>query len=258
MKRKANNLIQSVGRSLDILEALAASDKKGVGVLELGRRLRLKPSTVHNLLKTLLARGYVEQDEETRKYGLGPKCFELIRSRTIKRELIEVARAPMRNLSMKIRESVVLAVLLNKERVTIAQVDCDRIIKVNTDLFTKGGEYTTVTGKVLLTYLEDDELRQFISAKGFPKEKWDNINSFDALHKEIEKIRKSGYAERHIKNEQASAVAAPIRDIRGRVIAALGVFLPSVRFKGIHRKEVIGSTRLAADEISQELRRIES
>ena len=54
----AGSSIQSVARALDLLEALSEDP---LGLVDLGRRTGLQPSTTHRMLATLKARGYVER-----------------------------------------------------------------------------------------------------------------------------------------------------------------------------------------------------
>lgn len=65
-------LVQSVERALNILEFLGSSGEE-LGVSEIGAATGLSAGTVHRLLSTLVSRGYVHRNKETRKYGLGLK-----------------------------------------------------------------------------------------------------------------------------------------------------------------------------------------
>jgi DNA-binding IclR family transcriptional regulator len=68
--------IQSVDRAARILKALASGPRR-LGVTELAARLELAPPTVHGLLQTLQAHGFVEQDRDTDKYQLGAGLLQL-------------------------------------------------------------------------------------------------------------------------------------------------------------------------------------
>ena len=68
--------VQTLERSLDILEVLAHSDVP-LGVTEIGNRVSLHKSTVHRILQTLCYRGYVEKERESDRYKLGIKIVEL-------------------------------------------------------------------------------------------------------------------------------------------------------------------------------------
>ncbi len=68
--------IQSIDRATAILKALASGPRR-LGVSELADRLGLARPTVHGLLQTLQAHGFVEQDRLSDKYQLGPGLLQL-------------------------------------------------------------------------------------------------------------------------------------------------------------------------------------
>src|SRR5213593_2133908 len=73
---RRRGMIQSVDRSARILEALAGGPRR-LGVSELADRLELARPTVHGLLQTLQAHGFVEQDRDSDKYQLGAGLLQL-------------------------------------------------------------------------------------------------------------------------------------------------------------------------------------
>ena len=75
-KEKAEYLVQSVDRALDILESFDYQAGE-LGVTELAEKLHLPKNNVFRLLATLEVRGYIEQDKKTASYRLGIKPFEV-------------------------------------------------------------------------------------------------------------------------------------------------------------------------------------
>lgn len=79
----SNQLVQSVTRSLLILEQLA-NVEDGLTLQQISHELDLKAPTVHNILRTLVARGYVERVSEPARYRLGSTLVDLAdRHRTL-------------------------------------------------------------------------------------------------------------------------------------------------------------------------------
>src|SRR5919206_2074293 len=68
--------IQSIDRAARILKTLASGPRR-LGVTELAQRLELAVPTVHGLLQTLQAHGFVEQDRDSGKYQLGARLLQL-------------------------------------------------------------------------------------------------------------------------------------------------------------------------------------
>lgn len=243
-------MVQSVERTLNILEELSRikDESKGIGVLELSRILKLNSSTVHNLLKTLVQRQYVEKIEETKKYRLGPNCYNLVKEKLITNKLAKVAEPSLLNLSQKVNESIVLAVYHQGERFVISEVESQQPLKVDMSFSLAPDAYGSVTGRILLSQLTDEELKDYLKRHGFPGEKWNGINDFASLKKELTKIKQEGMAIRQ--DKQICALAVPIIGERERLIASLGIYLPSVRFKGKHKREIIKGLKDATKEIS--------
>src|SRR3979490_3325210 len=76
MPNRGRQPIQSIDRAAAILKALAPGPRR-LGVSELADRLQLSRPTVHGLLQTLQAHGFVEQDRDSDKYQLGAGLLQL-------------------------------------------------------------------------------------------------------------------------------------------------------------------------------------
>jgi DNA-binding IclR family transcriptional regulator len=68
--------LTSIDKALEVCEVLSGH-ARGMSVSELSRVLRQPAPTVHRLLRVLLRRGYVRQDEETQRYALTLKMLDL-------------------------------------------------------------------------------------------------------------------------------------------------------------------------------------
>ena len=115
-------LVQSVARSLEILEALASEPE--LGLVEVAARTALQPSTAHRLLATLVARGYATQTAPaaaTRSATSSPSSPAIATS--------GCARSPARtsrSSSSVTGETANLSVLAPPNAVYVDQVDGDR------------------------------------------------------------------------------------------------------------------------------------
>jgi len=244
-------MVQSLERALNILEQLSRieDESRGIGLLRLSRLLNLKNPTVHNLLKTLLYRGYVEKIKETNKYRLGMNCYELVKEELINNRLLRAAEPAISGLHSKINESTVLAVYHQGKRITLSQTESQRPLKVDANFSIDYSIYETSTGRTLLSRLEDKELRNYVKRYGFPGKRWKGINNFKSLKEELGEIKNERIAFYQSEDKQISALAVPIAGENKDLIASLGVYLPSIRFKGKHRREIVKRLKDAAKEI---------
>src|SRR5687768_14325923 len=76
VKTKRGQGNQSLERGLAVLEAFGPQ-RAEIGIRELGRLLNLNKTIVHRLARTLLERGFLEQNPDTLRYAIGPRAFEI-------------------------------------------------------------------------------------------------------------------------------------------------------------------------------------
>ncbi len=245
-------MVQSVERALRILEELGKfrDRTEGIGVLELSRLIQLKSPTTHNLLKTLVHHGYVEKISRTNKYKLGQSCFDLVEQESIIYRLTKASEGSILSLAGKVQESIVLAAHYRGERYVISRVQGQKPLTVDPTVIVKDNIYKTVTGRIILSELPDEELRDYVKRHGFPGKQWKGISNLKLLMQELAKIRKEGIANNKTDDGQVYALAVPVLGRKEGLIASLGIYLPSVRFKGKHKKEIIRGLTDAAKEIS--------
>ena len=230
---KTSNLIQSVERALDILELVSKYQREGIGVLHLARKVGLNSSTVHNLVRTLMARGYLSQIEISKKYCLGKRCLNLIKGRLEQEEIVNLLEPVMLKLAKEIQETITLACYEHGRRYVIRTIESQQEIKVDHNFIQADDIYIAPTGRVILTYLSEKELKRCIEVNGFPEDKWDSINNLKSLKTALNEIRGDGYAIIEKKNSIV-ALGVPIRNAKG-VPIALGTFMPFFRFRGRKR-----------------------
>ena len=244
-------MVQSVERALNILEELSCVGKRseGIGVVRLSKTLGLKCPTTHNILKTLLKQKYVEKIAQTSKYRIGKNCYSLVGPKTIIDKLRVVSKIPIQHLAEHIREFVTLVVYHQKERIVICSIETQHLLKINTDIFVDYNAYKTATGRILLSQLNDMELRSYVKRHGIPGKVWDGINSFRSLKRKAAEIKEMGIAFYQCEDRQISAAAVPVFQESSMPKSSLGIYLPSIRFNGKRRKEIINGLKNTAKEI---------
>ena len=96
--------VAAVNKVFAILQALGANSE--IGISELSQRLVMSKSTVHRFLQTLKSLGYVAQEEDTDRYRLTIKLFELGSKALESVDLVREADVQMRRLSQLTREAI--------------------------------------------------------------------------------------------------------------------------------------------------------
>ena len=244
------NLIQSVERALDILESLSQK-RDGWQITSLAKKLDLKVSTVHNLMKTLVSRNYVEQAKETLKYKLGYKSFHLSQNYSDKDKLISLTKDHLEKLNKACNDLVFLGALKDYDLICLATVKSSRPLSVNPSQVYTHKLHCTAAGKVLLADCPPEELKLIVEKHGLPKFTEKTITDFKKLQLELEKVRVQGYSAVSDESvEGISAVGAPVKDRTGRVVASLAIGIPTISMTPAKKKEMIEMLRETVAEIS--------
>ncbi len=253
-RRSGNtNVVHSVVRALSLLDSMAVQGR-AIGIADLSKRVRLHVSTVHRLLATLITRGYVRQDPETGKYGLGLRTFVLGQAYLEQMDLRRVVRPALRRLAQTTGETANLVVMDREEAVYLDKAESTQSLRFFSRIGHRAPLYCTAVGKVLLAWLPSEEREEVLGRLPLTPLTRNTITEVDALRRELERVAAQGYAlDREECEEGASCLAVPLRDHSGLVSAALGISAPTVRLTDAKREQL---TLLLLEEgrgLSQEL-----
>jgi DNA-binding IclR family transcriptional regulator len=244
-----------VANALDLL-LLLRREGKALGVTELSERAGLPKSTVHRLLTTLQSRGFVRKEDETGKYVLGLRLFEI--GMFIANQL-DVRKAAANHADWfveKYQEVVHLAVLedsrviLLDKRVPTGERS-NQMIRFH--LCLSSPPHATALGKVLLAYSPPRLVDEYIAAGGLEPLTPSTITDPDEFRGELAQIRAQGYGLSLEGFEIGmSCIGAPVFDYLGRVVAAISVSAPTARIAA-RLKDIVQDIQIVAAQISAEL-----
>ncbi len=246
------NSVRSVDRAAALLLALGESPG-AAGVTELARRLGLHKSTASRLLATLERRGLVEQDDETGKYRLGLVVIRLAERAERTLDLRGLALPELERLARLTHETVGLGVIDGDQLLTVAQVDGPNLIAVGDWTGRSTPLHCVASGKVLMASLAEREVVRIVK-RGLARYTERTIVDLEPLLEELARIRRRGYATAIGEYELGlNAVAAPVHDARGQVIAAVDIWGPTFRLTPRRVPELAAQVREAASAISVRL-----
>jgi DNA-binding IclR family transcriptional regulator len=195
--------------------------------------------------------GCLRQDQNTGRYALGLKLFELGQSVLANMDIRAVAMPHLLELSKKYQETAHLAVLSGDEVIYIDKVDSPRSIRIFSMIGGRNPAYCTGVGKVLLAGLPEEKLDRLIKGIQFRPITPNTIRNGKALKKAIQKIRHDGYATDNGEIEEGlSCFAAPIRNHLGAVIAAISLSGPTLRLINDNSPDLIADVVDCAQAIS--------
>jgi DNA-binding IclR family transcriptional regulator len=213
--------IQSVDRAARILKALASGPRR-LGVSELADRLELSRPTVHGLLQTLQAHGFVEQDRDSDKYQLGAGLLQLGNSYLDLNELRGRSIVHAERLAARADAAVRVGVMHGSSVVVVHHVfrpDATlQILEVGAQL----PVHASALGKAMLAHAEPGVVDD-LTAEPLPKLTSRTLAE-RALRDELEQVRERGFArERDEAVLGESSIAAAIFDHAGHPVGAIGV-----------------------------------
>lgn len=216
-------------RDLALLEALACAEAQqagGLGVVRLAQLAGREKSQVSRALRALAEEGIVERDPDTLEYRLGWRLFSLV-ARTVEDRLVRAAEPVMHQLSAELEETSHLCVLRDQEVLTILSVS-GHSFRVHGWEGRGVPAYCTSAGRVLLLDATPDEL--YVRFPALPEGNRSGVHSLPQLWAKIQRCRRDGFAQVDEEFEEGLVgVSAPIRDFRGRVVAALNISAPATR-----------------------------
>lgn len=253
-KEKSEYIIQAVDHALDLLEQFH-DDVDELGVTELSKRLKLHKNNVFRLLATLESRAYIEQNKVTENYRLGLKTLELGQTFIKQMGLLRQSRPVLESLVKECNETTYVAILKEFHIVYLDAVETDLTVRVVPRVGSRLPAYCTAAGKIQLAYMTDEELDNYIPGKELKRYTPNTITDKGELKKHLATVAEQGYA---VDNEELDAgvrcVSAPIRDYTRRIIGAVSISGPSMRFPDERiDKELIPMVKKAAEEISTKL-----
>ncbi|TLS45431.1 IclR family transcriptional regulator [Streptomyces montanus] len=244
--------VQSVDRAISVLEILAQRGEAGVS--EVAAEIDVHKSTAFRLLGALEARGLVEQAGERGKYRLGFGIVRLAGAVTGRIDITQQGRPVCESLAEELGETVNIAVLQEHYAVNLYQVRGPGAVTAQNWVGQLTPLHATSSGKILLAYLPAKERAAVLAESGLKKVTQRTITAKTKLEKNLVDVRESGYAWALEELELGlHAMAAPIRNRDGEVVAALSASGPAYRLTKERLHELAPVLIKGAEEISHRM-----
>ena len=242
-------------RMIDILTALGEPESTtngGLGVVRVAELVGREKSQVSRALRTLHQSGLIERDTATREYRLGWRLFALA-ARTGDQRLLAHGPPVLHRLVAALGETAHLTVLDGGQVVTVLSQSSPSSVRAIEWVGHAVPVHTTSSGRALLLDHDAESLRALLGDGLLDVPTRHAPRDVAALAERIAAARAAGYA---IVDEEFEpglvGVAAPVRDFRGRIVAALNVSAPTFRL-GDRLAAAGGEIRQAADGLSSGL-----
>jgi DNA-binding IclR family transcriptional regulator len=239
-------------KALDILETIREG-RSGFTLPDLARALALPKPTAYRIVATMESRGYITRNKSGH-YQMTRKLSDLWQNESEEEMRLRAAEPVMHRLVKSCRETVNLGVLDAAEVVVVSMVESPQSIRMTSKVGNRRYLHTTALGKVLLSGLPEEEAERLIRIQGLPRLTPRTLVTRQSLAKEIERVRKQGYALDNEENEpDGKCIGAGIVDKGGRIVAALSISAPAFRMDMGRVRSLVGELREACHEISNSM-----
>ena len=236
-------MIQVLKRLDQVLDILALRGNQSLG--DIHAQTDVKKTTLSNILKSLMELGYVSK--ENGGYSLGNRVRVLCASSMKKESLIPLAQHITKEVAEKTREGCVCSIFDGDQVLIIAKHVYQRNVTVSADVFDTFSPYGTVSGRTLVAHLPAKERKQFL--KDHPGT-WGEAEKMGGVEKGLDNVKEEGFAMKTVGDDEVAAMAVPVYGKDGNVVAALGLNLPMLRFKGANKKRIIDELKKGAERMS--------
>ncbi len=243
--------VQSVDRAISVLEILAR--RGDAGVTEIALELGVHKSTAFRLVSVLEARGLVDQNSERGKYRLGLGVLRLAGATAARFDVTQQARPVIEALARELDETINIAILSGHDALYLDQVAGTSALQLHNWVGRRIPLHCTSNGKALIAFLPEWRQRELLEE---PLAQFTDgtLTDVDQLLHELAGVRERGYATAFEEFELGLvAVASPVRDLSGTVVASLSASGPVFRLPRARLPELGAAVRTAADEVSRRL-----
>lgn len=235
----------AIERALDILRCFGRSGQETLGVTEIADEVGLSKAVVHRTLSAFRSRRFLEMDEATHRYRLGPEIL-LLGLRYLDRiDVRSLGRQTLADLVAATNETATLSVRVGWTRVYIDQVTPHRDVQMVVRIGEPFPLHAGASSKALLAFLPEAEQEEYLAQHLLSPMTPHTITEPDQLRKELNAIRLAGFATSFSERDaSAGSVAAPVFGHEGTPVGVISVSGPVERFRA--EAESASRTLLAA------------
>jgi DNA-binding IclR family transcriptional regulator len=242
-------LVRALAKGLAVLGLFDAENREWT-LDEIAEGAGLPRMTAYRMIRTMEASSYLVRDPVTSRYHLGPALLATTYISETYSELVAIARPYLRDLAAVTGESATLAVEVDGVAVSVDTVDTTRPFRREVAQGRIIGDTANAHGKVFAAFKSEAEVAEILA---LPRTQITphTITDPEILAAELARVEREGIAfDLEERNLGTCAVAAPVRDQLGHVIASISVIVPAGRFGTEERMRYVEATKNAAASLS--------
>lgn len=234
-------------KTLRVMEAALLSER----FTDIVEAAGLPKSTVHRILSTLVAEGFVSGDADS-GYRPGARFMTLAGRALSGLDISQLAQPVVDRLVAEVDCTVHVGMVTGDEMVYIIRTDSSKPYHMRSRVGLAIPMHSSGMGKAAMASWSDDQVAAYVARTGLPARTEATITDPDRLRDELAEVRERGYALDLGENEAGTVcVSAAIRDHMGRVTHGISISSIAVEHPGRSIEEMAPQARTAAAEISR-------
>ena len=241
--------VRALAKGLSVLGLFDAENREWT-LDEIAERTGLPRMTAYRMIRTMESASYLVRDPVSSRYHLGPAFLATTYLSETYAGLMTIARPYLCELARETGESATLAVEVDGVAVSVDTMDTTRPFRREVAQGRIIGDTANAHGKIFAAFKAEAERADIVAATHAqltPK----TITDPTALATALERVRRDGVAfDIEERNLGTCAVAAPVRDQLGKVIAAIALVVPTGRFAPDERPHFAEAVKAAAASLS--------
>lgn len=227
-------------------------DRERLTLQEMVELLQMPKTSVYRMAQSLVELGFLQKTNDYYQLGLAFLSFGMLVAERL--DLRRIALPIMKRLKEETKEAVNLVIRDGDEAIYIEKVDTSEPVRVYTKVGRRAPLYAGACPRILLAFMERDEQQSYMDRVKLVKIAKNTIVQRDILRELIEQDRKRQYTVSYSELEDYSAaIAVPIFNHEGKVVAGLSVAGPEQRFSPEAVERMVPMLQQAAQQISSQL-----
>lgn len=245
--------VKSADRVLDLFELLARYNG-GMSHMDIAEALKIPKSSLTQLLKNVVGRGYVSYSAEDKSYRLGKRFTSLARLTSRRQDLISIAQIVLEQITARTGESSALNMLRGDTAEVVATVVSAQRLVSHMRLGDRAPLYATSGGKIILAHMSESHREEYLGNVKFEPITANTVSSVAELRRQLDKISREGAAysfEEFTPGIVGLAMAVLTED--GEALGSINVALPAVRYNPRMEALIIDALTEAINELRHQL-----
>ncbi|MFG2060955.1 IclR family transcriptional regulator [Micromonospora sp. NPDC048871] len=239
--------VKSAGRTLEVLETLAASGgRRSLG--DLARDLGIPKSSLHGILRTMVQRGWVETDDTGTRFGLGVRALQVGAAYLDTDDAVGLLAGVLDELSRQFGETVHLGRLDGAHVVYTAKRESSHPLRLYSAIGRRLPAHATALGKVLLAERTPEAVEAIIGSAPAALTRH-TITDLAALHADLAASRERGYAVDHEENTEGIVCFAVAVPLHTPAVDAISLSIPAARLDEQVQQRVVAALGHAVDQV---------